>query len=250
MTSQTAFHAGLADPATPAPIGLIDPAGRPAGRRYNVYRNNVAVSLREALTAGFPATRALIGPQNFDHLARAYQRENPPEHPRMMFYGAQFPAFLSALPALSHLPYLGDVATLEVLLRESYHAADAAPVPPEALSHLPPETLMHSHLTLAPACRTLSSPWPVFSIWRYALDTNAPKPDPAPQDILITRPEFDPVPHVLPKGGLAFIHALSSQTIAQAVDTAQADTPDFDLPAVLGLLLSGHAITGVSDDIC
>jgi hypothetical protein len=44
MTGQTGFATALLDPARPAPEGLVNPFGGPAGKRFDVYRNNVAVS--------------------------------------------------------------------------------------------------------------------------------------------------------------------------------------------------------------
>ena len=43
MTGQTAFTTALLDHAIPAPAGLTNPFGGPAGKRFDVYRNNVAV---------------------------------------------------------------------------------------------------------------------------------------------------------------------------------------------------------------
>lgn len=242
MTTATedAFRIALLDPSRPTPEGLTDGAGRPAGRRYAVYRNNVAVSLREALEAGFPAIRSLIGAQNFATTAQMFSRQYLPDTPMMFRYGAGFPEFLETVPQLHHLGYLPDVARLELALRESYHAADAAPFDPASLADLTETRLATLHLPIAPATRVVSSPWPIHAIHRFALEPGAPKPPAHAQDVLIARPDFDPLPHLLPAGAAKMIRALlRGQPLAAAVDAA----PDeLDLPATLSLLVTSGAL--------
>ena len=57
---QDAFRAALLDPSLVAPEGLTDGQGRPAGRRFDVYRNNVSVALADALETAFPAPVSVI----------------------------------------------------------------------------------------------------------------------------------------------------------------------------------------------
>lgn len=243
MTTEGAFRQALLDGATPLPQGLVDGSGRPAGRRYDVYRNNIATSLGEALATGFPAVAKLLGEVNFKAVAARYLRAEPPRSPRMMYYGAGFGDFLDGFEPLAKYPYLGDVARLEFALRESYHAADAAPLAAEALA-LDPEALMALRLQLAPTVRLLRSRFPVVSIWRFNMVPDSPKPAPVAEDALILRPEFDPVPHALPDGGATFLAALrADNTLGQAYEAALDQTPEFDLGAVLSLLLSGNALT-------
>ena len=95
--TQELFRARLLDAAHPVPAGLIDGAGRPAGRRYAVYRNNVAVSLRTALETGFPAVKSLLGDEAFAYAAGRFLRQAPPRSPLLMRYGDGFPEFLGVL---------------------------------------------------------------------------------------------------------------------------------------------------------
>ena len=237
----------LRDPALPVPDGLTDGQGRPAGRRFNVYRNNITASLIAALETGFPAIRSLLGPENFTGLARLYQQDNPPDSRLMMHYGAGFPAFLDSHPALAHLAYLGDVARLELALRRAYHAADAAPLDPAALAAIPPEALPELRFTLAPAVILVPSRWPIHAIRAFALTPGSPQPPATPQDVLITRPGFDPEAHPLPPGGAAFLKALmAGATLGDAQADGVAAAPGFDPAPVLALLIAGQAVTGIA----
>ncbi|WP_136439254.1 DNA-binding domain-containing protein [Pacificoceanicola onchidii] len=241
--SQAGFLGALRDAELDVPDGLMDGEGRPAGRRFAVYRNNVAVSLREALEAGFPAVAKLIGPENFARAAGMYLRAEPPGSPLMMGYGAGFADFLAGIEALNSIGYLADVARLEFALRESYHAADAPVLNPARLQDLSEEALMAARLVLAPSVRLLRSPWPVLSVYRFTMTPGSPKPQAQAEDVLIARPEFDPEPHLLPTGGAPFLAAVQvGQSFGAALEAAG---EDFDLGAMLGLLLQTGALSDI-----
>ncbi len=244
--SQDTFHDALLDSARAVPAGLSDGLGQPAGSRFSVYRNNVAVSLTEALEISFPAIVKLIGEENFKKVTSLFLRRHPPTTPMMSQYGAEFPAFLEKFEPLKHLGYLPDVARLEQALRVAYHAADGAPANADVLQSLTPEQLAEVRMTLAPAVRIVRSPWPIHAIWAFNLEEGAPKPEPGGQIVLITRPEFDPLMTPIGAGTAAFIEALQSgETLADANEKALEHDASFDLSQALAVLLGGQAITDI-----
>ncbi len=244
--TQTTFRSAILDGQQDRPLGLSDAEGRPAGRRFDVYRNNVAVSLTDALATGFPTIAKLIGEENFNAVAGIFLRQSPPASPLMMHYGAGFPDFLRDFEPLAHLGYLGDVADLELALRRSYHAADAPPIAADALASVPPEHLGEVTFTFAPAVSLLSSPWPLHAIWAFNMQ-NGPKPEAVAQDVIILRPEFDPEPHALPPGGLACLQSLmAGNPLGIAAARASEADKAFDLSAILTLLLPGNALTSIT----
>lgn len=245
MSGQSEFRAALLDADRPVPDGLIDGSGAPAGRRYAVYRNNVAVSLGESLTTGFPVLTKLLGEENFKQLAAIHLRQHPPQSPLMMHYGSDMPAFLEGFEPLQHLGYLPDVARLELALRRAYHAADAAPIAAEALQ-IAPEALMAARLRLAPSVQLIRSRWPIYGLWTYNMIEGADAPENRGENVIVTRPDFTPEPHLLPAGGGVFIAALQdNETFAAAHAKATEAVADFDLGAILALLLGGEAIVEV-----
>lgn len=246
--SQPGFTQALFDPTRPVPEGLVDPQGRRAGKRFDVYRNNVTLSLIEALKKSFPAIHSLLGEDNFSQLAVIFLRAHPPKVPILMYYGDEMPAFLEGFAPLASYPWMGDLARLEQAIRESYHAADASPIEPARLQNLPPERLLAARLTLAPSLRLIRSRWPVLSLRRRQLEDGAPEPEPRGEAVLITRPEFDPVEQLLPPGGATFILALQDGArFGDAFDRAQSAIADFDLSAVLAMLTAGGAITDLTE---
>lgn len=127
-----------------------------------------------------------------------------------MFYGEHFADFLNAFEPVVHFQYLPDVARLEYAQRISYHAADAKPIDPAILQEITPDALMASHFTIAPAVQLIRSDWPIAAIWHENIDETAPKSQNRAEDVLITRPEFDPQIITLPAGAGVFMHALMS----------------------------------------
>lgn len=241
---QAAFAAALLDPDAAVPAGIVDPLGRPAPKRFAVYRNNVAASLTRALEAAFPTVRKLVGDKFFGAMAVAFLRANPPTSRMMMLYGDALPGWLETFPPVARLGYLPDVARLDQAMRESYHAADAAPLASADFQRLLGADVSNLRLQLAPSVRLLRSRWPIWSIWA-ANNEGGPAPQPGAEDALILRPEFDPRPHRLPVGGANFVHALlDDQPLGECLDAAG---PDFDLSALLSLLIAGLALVGVTE---
>ncbi len=76
-----AFSAALLDPQSETPTIVAGPRQKAAVKRYNVYRNNVTVSLIDALASIFPATQRITGVEFFRAMARFYLRAVPPTSP-------------------------------------------------------------------------------------------------------------------------------------------------------------------------
>lgn len=240
MTS-LAFAKALLDSDLPVPAGLVDPKGRPAPRRFAVYRNNVAVGLTKALEDAFPVVRALVGDAFFAAMAGVFLRAHPPQSPVLMTYGAAFPAFLEGFGPVSRLTYLPDVARLEQAMRESYHASDAQAVGVAEIAALGLEALMMRPVRLAPALRVIRSDWPILSIWA-ANRKGGTAPVNRAEDVLILRPDFDPEPVLLPSSGVAMLAALME---GKPMGAALSLGPEDEAGALLSLLLSGQAITEI-----
>lgn len=242
---QHSFISAVMDANTAAPNGLKNHTNGPAGKRFDVYRNNVAVSLTEALIAAFPVVHKLVGDAFFKATAGVYLRAYPPSSPLMMFYGEEFPAFLSAFEPVQKIPYLPDIARLELAMRRSYHAADATAIDPNVLQTLAPDALLSARMHLAPAVQVIQSDWPIHAIYIANTQNDAPKPIIQPEAVLITRPEFDPVIHLLSQSDAVFVQALISEhTFGEAVDMAN-QIKDFELSTSLGLLLAAQAIVSI-----
>ncbi|MCK7613096.1 DNA-binding domain-containing protein [Roseibium sediminicola] len=237
-----AFGAALLDPERPAPAGLVGPDGKHAPKRFNVYRNNVIVSLRDALADSFPAIKTLLGEDYFNALARAFVLAHPPTSPVLIWYGGKFPDFVEAFPPLAAYPYLADVARVEWAWLQAYHAADAKPLDPAELGALPPDAIGGACFAKHPAAWVLSSDWPVWDLLRvnrFEPGTDIVIDLATPQSVLVSRPELDVELMMLRPGADVFLQALfNGETLGEAAFHAQQHSADFSLSDSLSDCLS------------
>ncbi len=245
MRTQTAVRSALLDPELATPEGVVNPDGDRATKRFDVYRNNVAVSLTEALQAAFPVIRKLVGEAFFQAMAGVYLRQHPPSSPLMMLYGTEMPAFLESFGPAQPLPYLPDMARLELAIRQAYHAADAAPLDPAVLAALPEEALPHLRFAFAPTVHLVVSDHPVHGIWAANMESGG-TPERRPETALVTRPDFDPVVDALtPAQGRVLAGLLAGQPLSTAL---RAGGSDFDFGPLLTCLLHRKAITALTTE--
>ena len=104
------FTPALLDPEREPPAIVSGPNGKAAGKRYNVYRNNITVSLINALAAAFPAAQRITGVDFFRAMARFHVRATPPTSPLLFEYGHDFPDFIERYEYAQPMPWLADVA--------------------------------------------------------------------------------------------------------------------------------------------
>jgi len=244
--TQRDFATALLNPDMPVPKGLIDPQGQPARSRFNVYRNTVVAGLMNAMHLAFPVVHKLLGDYLFSSITSIYVRKYPPKSPVLMFYGDDFPTFLEALDAIRHLPYLPDIARLELARRLSYHSADVPAIAPQKLADLSPDDLLDAKFSFAPAMRILASNYAILSIWSMSMVLDAPKLDEAGQVVLLTRPALDVKMQALDTATHVFLHNLSRKTLGVAFDIALKVDDDFDLSPAIGLLLRHNLITEIN----
>jgi len=251
MSGGNPFVDALLDAGRAVPSGLKSWNGSDPTRRFNVHRNNMMVSLIEALAETFPVTQALVGEEFFRAMARAFVARSPPTSRLIFEYGKNLPDFIASFSPAATLPYLPDVARLEYLRVEACHAANAAPLDADVFRHLlaAPECLLSVRVRLHPACRVLRSKHAVFSIWaahqgEAMLESVASD---VPEDTLVFRPAHQVRVLALPPGGANFIGVLANNgTLAEAAAEAGLD-PGFDLVANLGGLIANGLIIGLVD---
>ncbi|MCK1735165.1 putative DNA-binding domain-containing protein [Bradyrhizobium sp. 138] len=240
------FAQALLDPARSTPASVIGPNGKAAGRRYDVYRNNVTVSLIDALAAVYPAVQRITGTEYFRAMARFHVRSNPPTSPLLFEYGRGFPEFIEAYEHAQDMPWLADVARIERAWLDCYHARDAAPLSPVPLASIAPDRLAEVVFTPHPAMRIVRSPFAAVTIFAANRDgaPSARIDASIAEDALITRPDVEVVVRHLPPGGAVFALSLASgQPLGEAASAALEAAADFDIATNIAGLIAAGAFT-------
>ncbi|MCS5634874.1 MAG: DNA-binding domain-containing protein [Myxococcota bacterium] len=149
-----------------SPLAQLTPA-----QGLALYRSSVANTLEETLGEIFPVCAQLVGEDCFRTVARLYLRAQPSRHPDLARAGDAWPAFVAAQDFLSGVPYLADVARLELGL----HRAHTAPWPArqadaESMGEAIAASPENWRLLLTPSATLVASPHPVLTIWEAHQD--------------------------------------------------------------------------------
>jgi len=244
----SAFAQALTEPTRETPVDVVGPRGKAAIKRYNVYRNNVTVSLIDALAAIYPAVQRITGVEFFRAMARFHVRAMPPTSPLLFEYGRDVPAFIEGYEYAQDMPWLADTARIERAWLDAYHAADMPPLSPDVLARIPSDRLSDVVFTAHPAARIVQSRLPAVAIFAMNRVEGAVTPlgSSTAEDALITRPDMEVAVRLLPPGGSAFLKSLiAGANLGAAAATAFAETPSFDLPTNIAGMIEAGVFTAI-----
>ena len=242
------FVPPLLDPEQQTPALVSGPNGKAAVKRFNVYRNNVTVSLIEALAATFPATERITGETFFRAMARFHVRETPPTSPLLFEYGRDFPDFIARYEYAQSMPWLADVARIERAWLDVYHAADAPALTPDALAAVPPNRLGDAVFMAHPAVRIVRSDFPAVTIFAVNRATGPVSriETSASESALITRPELEvAVRNLTPGADILLDRLLSGVPLATAAEEATSRYPSLDLATAIATALEAGAFLAI-----
>ncbi len=239
------FAPSLLDPDLEIPDGITGPQGNKSVKRFSVYRNNVVVSLMDALKDTYPSIHAILGENNFDLVARRFVADNPPVSPMMQHYGAGFDRFLQTLPRLKTAPFLPQLARLERSWLDAYHAVDDPVVAAEELGSVPEEIIPEIRFTTHSAAQVFRSTFPLFALFCRRSDPSGDIDLTQTQNVLLTRPALEVEVHEISKGQAVFFeNILSGHALGEALQSAADGDAEFDpANAITMLLQSGCCST-------
>jgi hypothetical protein len=244
---QDAFVQALYDPEATA-LGTLT-----AQPGFSVYRNTVMKGAVDALQANFPTVERLVGSEWFIAAAAVYARQSPPVDARLVFHGSAFADFLDGFEHAQQMPYLGNVARLDMLWIQVHTAIEEPGIDLPWLASLDPEHL--GSLRLRP-CAAARWQWfaeqPVYTLWQHNREHRAlPEGlDWQGEGALLVRSAGVVRWHALGVGGCAFLDACADGLpLEQAAQRAAGAQPDLNFIELLTRLVSADTFAMTADSI-
>ena len=221
--------------------------------RFSIYRAAVQRNLGDALRAVFPVVERLTGKEFFDYAARRYIAGHPSESGDLHRYGVQFPAFLADFDPAATLPYLPDVARLEWLWHEAFHAQNHRPADFSELAAIPATRWPQLRPTLQAGCRLLQSAYPVQRIWQINQPghhgDDSVNLDAGGVSLLVFRAAYEVAMAPLTAGRYAFLKAaMDNASMTDALEAALAHEPGLDVAAMLRQLVTDEIVVRIDDE--
>jgi hypothetical protein len=216
---------------------------------FAVYRNTVMKGCVDALEANFPTVVRLVGRDWFRAAAALHARTEPPRDARLLFYGAEFAAFLESFEPARELPYLAGVARLDRAWIESHAAPDGA-IDLAWFAGLAPAELAGARVAPHPAARWhWCDDHPVFTIWQRNRVASEARGEIAwrGEGALLTRPDGGVTWREASQAECAFLDACAGGAVlTQAAAAALRVQPGADLAQLLAGLLGTGALVRAS----
>lgn len=212
---QRALLAALWQGSDADALPVLQQVGERAAQGLSAYRANAGALAERALGAVFPTVQAMLGADDFSHLAREFRRARPPERGDMGEWGDDLPGWLEAHGAFADWPYLGDGARLDLAVHRCERAADAELDGASfgLLESIDPAQL---RIVLMPGTAALPSVWPLATIHRaHAMRDDADAAAAAFAEVraALAAQRGEPVV-VMRSGWRAQVHAVDAPTLA------------------------------------
>ena len=217
--------------------------------RLNVYRNNVTVSLVDALCDIFPVTQTLVGDEFFRASAQVYLENNQPKSPIISEYGSNFSDFIRHFEPAKSLAYLADLAALEYAMLTLTHSEEYETLDHESVSNAfsaadDPSTLK---LNIPPTTQILASPFAIGSLYRAHFSDGVQRLNNVDinqsEYLLLIKSHLYAQLHVIRRDEAVFIkNLMHHKSLGDAVPN---ESDEFDLGETLAKLIEWKVLTHI-----
>jgi hypothetical protein len=133
---------------------------------FNTYRNDYTARLSSVLGDNFESLWTILGDQEFFALSLKYIEENPSRLYDLGEYGNDLPSFLKS----HEIPYLSELATMEIEFRRLFNSKVEASVDPSVFAELEDPTALK--MTFTKKHFLFCSEYPLYKIWEKRGDNS------------------------------------------------------------------------------
>ena len=215
-----------------------------------IYRNNFRSGYTKVLSETFPVVQKLVGADFFDFLAGAYLKKHPPTKKLLRDYGKYLPDFLMSLSQVNHLPYLVDVAKVELAYLSVYHQKSIAAMEPNSLAGLLAEAPENFSFGFVPAFDLLKSDTGAGTIWQHQQQQNMPEKlslKSGYEWIMITRPKTTTLVEIIPPTqGQLLENLRQGRPLGTALAALDITPTDQQLVEILQFLMQANIIASAT----
>jgi hypothetical protein len=211
-----------------------------AVERAGIYANAYFFRLLEVCKEDFQATLSVIGEKEFHNLITGYLLAFPPTEPSVLYVGQHLASYIASSPFGVRWPFLADLARLERLLIESFHAADAAPLGLAAMRAIAPGDWPGVEMRLHPATRLLETRWRIDQVLSAAeRRDSSPVPEASPATLLVWRRDARVFYRAIEPAEAEALRLAASGAIFGAIcEVIAASATGVESPDLIGRLLS------------
>ncbi|MGO9062252.1 MAG: DUF2063 domain-containing protein [Candidatus Binataceae bacterium] len=207
--------------------------------RIDIYANAYFYRLLDCLKEEFPATLAVVGPDDFGALARDYLLKYPPSEPSIIHVGRYLPTFLRNHRLAEQWRFIAELARLERVILDVFHASDAPALEVEALRRIPPKQWPGLKLRAHPAVEIVHGEWRVADVLS-AVESGDDWSEPGHQSVavLVWRQDAQVRYRELPEIEARALSLLSEgATFAAICDAIAGDAEQTDQTTLIGQML-------------
>lgn len=226
-----------------ATLAHLSPAAVAADKALYIHVATVTAALTGVLAQAYPSLAAHLDGPAFADAARRHLRRHPPQPAILSAYGQGFGADMpDGLDILAAADWAAHLA---------YFAADADPLPLQAVAGLSSDALAGLRLPLVPAARLVEGDAGLLADWQAGRTDVVAVPPVLPPDgpgsaILVWRaPDLRVAAALLPSDAAAFVRSLAGGADLLTAAALLADPGH--LPPLLALLL-GHGLIAANPD--
>lgn len=218
--------------------------------RLNVYRNNMYVSLIDALADIFPVTQMLVGENFFRAMTREFITHNPPKSPIISEYSDDFPDFIRYFEPTQSLPYLADLSALErnlLLLTNApeYNTLEHHDVSAAFAATTDPSNLV---LGLSPNCQLMTSSFAIGSLYQaHQIDTRVSMSSISinkTEHLLLSKSDLYGFFYIISEDEKYFLHSLLQH---KTLESAVPHSESFDLGSTLAKLIEWKLLIKITE---